>query len=374
MDKLNEFFSQAIIDSRITGLDRKSIEEKKEIPPYRVEIQPTTRCNRNCSFCSHAIRNQRGTEIDYKTVCSVIDELFALGCRKVSFSGGGEPFAWRKGDLVSAISYAHAKNMEVTLTTNGDSFWNSAKGAITNTELLEWCSSIIINTPAVTDELFDELAGTKAGWSRIRKVLLNLTALKKQAGSNCNICCVVVVSRQNMKSLNEIDSRVSALGVSQIYYKLVKDFESNNLAAIAVEEAEISRLKRTVSKDGSIWLSQFLDSLVVRTLPEACRCWSNDMGMNAIVDPGADVYICTPYVGKRPFSIGNIHSDGGFAKVWKGDKRFVVIETLNKRYTERKCPKECRLMAHNILVDDYLYNKDSGAAIITNAGIDSRIS
>ena len=82
--------------------------------PLWTHIYVTRKCNLNCKYCF--VKDQKKTELDGKGLINVIDKLYALGCRFISFFGG-EPTI--RKDFVDMVEYANRKGMFTHMTTNG---------------------------------------------------------------------------------------------------------------------------------------------------------------------------------------------------------------------------------------------------------------
>ena len=88
--------------------------------PIRAAIEITHRCNNNCVQCYNNLplndKETRRKELSYEEHCRIIDEISALGCLWLLFTGG-EIFA--RKDFLDIYTYAKQKGMLITLFTNG---------------------------------------------------------------------------------------------------------------------------------------------------------------------------------------------------------------------------------------------------------------
>ena len=88
--------------------------------PIRAAIEVTHRCNNNCVQCYNNLplkdNQARRKEFTYKEHCRILDEISALGCLWLLFTGG-EIFA--RKDFLDIYTYAKQKGMLITLFTNG---------------------------------------------------------------------------------------------------------------------------------------------------------------------------------------------------------------------------------------------------------------
>lgn len=102
------------------------------IKPIHVQLNPTNKCNLNCSYCSCKNRNDSIMSIDdaYK----IIDKFKALGTKAFTITGGGEPLSYPY--LKDLIHYITKNEMCVGLTTNGILFKNIDPNIL---ESVTWC-------------------------------------------------------------------------------------------------------------------------------------------------------------------------------------------------------------------------------------------
>jgi radical SAM protein with 4Fe4S-binding SPASM domain len=88
--------------------------------PIRGAIEVTHRCNNRCVQCYNNLplkdKEARRKELTYEEHCRILDEISALGCLWLLFTGG-EIFA--RKDFLDIYSYAKQKGLLVTLFTNG---------------------------------------------------------------------------------------------------------------------------------------------------------------------------------------------------------------------------------------------------------------
>ncbi len=105
----------ALLDEPVL-LDPLAASVRGAAPRYlrSVKIKLTARCNLRCVMCRYG-RGWSPAELDGARMLMALDELAALGCRKVHFSGG-EVLVRR--DFESLVGRAAAAGMKVTFTSN----------------------------------------------------------------------------------------------------------------------------------------------------------------------------------------------------------------------------------------------------------------
>jgi MoaA/NifB/PqqE/SkfB family radical SAM enzyme len=82
--------------------------------PLVVTWPITDRCNFSCSYCERGRGGSR--ELSTDEVRRILDQLFGLGCVRVSLSGG-EPLV--RDDIGEIVGHARRRGMSVVMTTNG---------------------------------------------------------------------------------------------------------------------------------------------------------------------------------------------------------------------------------------------------------------
>ncbi len=78
-----------------------------------VQIEPTTRCNFQCAFCSG--RHMKQMDLEFHTFQKVVDEIPGISCMELQ--GEGEPFL--HPDIYKMIRYAKDHGIQVCSITNG---------------------------------------------------------------------------------------------------------------------------------------------------------------------------------------------------------------------------------------------------------------
>lgn len=99
-------------------LHKKVISSIEEgfIPPIHVQLNPTNRCNFNCSFCSCSARN-RDFQLSYDQVMQITKTVGEQGCEAMTITGGGEPTLHPDFDAI--INLLGFYEIEIGLVTNG---------------------------------------------------------------------------------------------------------------------------------------------------------------------------------------------------------------------------------------------------------------
>jgi len=104
------------------------------IPPVHVQLSPTNRCTRECTFCNCRGRDH-AAELSWQQVTQCLREFSFLGARGLTITGGGDPLCFQPID--NLIEYAHSLGYRIGLITNGDLLHlRPGDGAL---DRLTWC-------------------------------------------------------------------------------------------------------------------------------------------------------------------------------------------------------------------------------------------
>ncbi len=62
------------------------IRKTKKIPMTHIQINPTNRCNRSCSFCSFSERD-KNLELSHRKTINLMEKAKQYGCESVTITG-----------------------------------------------------------------------------------------------------------------------------------------------------------------------------------------------------------------------------------------------------------------------------------------------
>jgi radical SAM protein with 4Fe4S-binding SPASM domain len=90
------------------------LHEKGARRPMVGQFELTHRCNLRCRHC-YIVLNTEKSELTYKEICRILDEVREEGCLWLCFTGG-EPLL--REDFLDIYSYAYRKGFIITIFTN----------------------------------------------------------------------------------------------------------------------------------------------------------------------------------------------------------------------------------------------------------------
>jgi MoaA/NifB/PqqE/SkfB family radical SAM enzyme len=174
------------------------------------KIKLTPRCNLRCVFCNYW-RMGAERELPTERWLAVLDELAALSCAKVHFSGG-EPML--RGDVVALVERCTSLGMRANLTTNATLLEHDKDRARALMEAGVNGVSVSIDGP--TARAHDGIRGIEGAFARTMRGLRNLLAARDKVRPKATIRVNTVLTRRNYSRLPEIVKLVGEMGVDAV--------------------------------------------------------------------------------------------------------------------------------------------------------------
>jgi len=184
-----------------------AVKQAEPFRPLMVKIKLTWRCNLACAMC--AWRQDASTRLATDLVTRTLDELVALGCRKVHFSGG-EPTLCP--DLPDLIAHARRLKLRVTLTTNGTLLTRDLARQLVKAGL----NSVCVSIDSPVRSVHDRIRGLPGAFKRTMDGVRELRRAAEWRGVSLPIRINTVVCRENYDTLNELPAFAHELGAQSL--------------------------------------------------------------------------------------------------------------------------------------------------------------
>lgn len=156
--------------------------------PFWVHLYVTRKCNLACDYCQlieySNVTNPKKQDLDTEHMKRVLDKLYALGCRFVSYFGG-EPTI--RKDLPELIAHADKLGMFNHISTNG---------AFLTPSYIDTLGEAGLNVFNLSVDSVLEFSHSKKDLSQCKQVLLDLIEGRKKHGFEINVN--MVLTSQNM--------------------------------------------------------------------------------------------------------------------------------------------------------------------------------
>ncbi|MCB8982150.1 MAG: radical SAM/SPASM domain-containing protein [Ardenticatenaceae bacterium] len=298
--------------------------------PLVVEFYPTNLCNLACSFCFGAVRvNGNGANeslLMLKDYYRIFGELEEIGIDHISFSGGGEPFAYR--GFISLLEKAISVGFTTRLVTNGTLI--NRKHWATLLQLRELRFSVNAFLP----ETYAKLKSTSVrNFSRVIDNVIGLTQMNLDGKRNTEIGVTFTLSESNFaETLPFVEFMIDDIGVNTVLIK-TDIYEQNERFKDACKELakKIEKYTAGISPVQKVHFRWPNDDYRSKSLP----CFVPHF--KVAIDPYGNLFSCC--LGAQPgnqggYFFGNLKR-GTFKQVWEES------EIIRRRLQERGA--ECRV-------------------------------
>ncbi len=192
-----------------------AVQRAEPFRPLMVKIKLTWRCNLACEMCDYW-RQDLPTPLTTDLVVRTLDELVALGCRKVHFSGG-EPTL--RPDLPDLIAHARRLRLRVTLTTNGTLLTRELSRQLVKAGL----NSVCVSIDSPVRSVHDRIRGMPGAFKQTMAGVRELRRVAERRGVALPIRINTVVSRENYDTLDKLPALAHELGAQSLLLMPVDD-------------------------------------------------------------------------------------------------------------------------------------------------------
>jgi MoaA/NifB/PqqE/SkfB family radical SAM enzyme len=188
---------------------RASIFEGKPVVRIRdAKIKLVGRCNLRCDFCQFW-RLQEREELTTEEVKRVVDDLAALDCQKIHFTGGE---ATLRKDLADIVAHTTRQGIKANLTTNGTLLTPETACALVEAGL-NWAA---LSLDAATPRLHDAIRGVKGAFKRTVRGLKFLQDARRKTKAKLRVRLNMVLTRHNYHEYPDLLALAGELGVSEV--------------------------------------------------------------------------------------------------------------------------------------------------------------
>jgi radical SAM protein with 4Fe4S-binding SPASM domain len=288
--------------------------------PLEITLWLTYRCNAHCSFCiftSEEIHREdlSGRELSLEQIVRLLDDLAALGTRRIMITGG-EPTL--REDLVDIVAYATRHRIRTGIFTNGSLLSHSLAEELVAAGI----DTICISLDAADTALHDSLRNVPGLGEKVLAALGHVDETRKRLGRRMKLVTNTVVTARNYRQLDRI-------------VELKADFDLDHATfATLVEYGELPVPELYLSAEDR----EVLDSEVIPRLQEKARCYGLPVSVLVKENPKVtyqDTYCFSPWLYAEILPSGNViacHRSAAlglrfgnvghesFSQIWDGDK------------------------------------------------------
>jgi MoaA/NifB/PqqE/SkfB family radical SAM enzyme len=285
--------------------------------PMIIEIQPSNICNLKCDYCfwkntNYSNKNRKDV-MRLEEYDALFREMQNLGIRKLSISGGGEPFLDQR--MPDILNLARKYNLEVRIVTSGT--------ILPNESLLElmYCKEIRFSIDAIKPTTYSEIKHVPQNvFSQVLENLNKLIKLKAEKSSSLSIGTSFLLTEKNYLEVEDFCKYMLKLPIDAIVIK----YDIYGLPNILKEK--FSDIEASLKKinDQRIEIRERLPLNNVKGM----KCFVPYF--KVAINPYGDLYSCC--LGSQPgekngYFLGNLHNKS-FRDVWNSAKS--IIQNLGK--------------------------------------------
>jgi MoaA/NifB/PqqE/SkfB family radical SAM enzyme len=186
---------------------RRSVEQGAA-PAYlrSVKIKLTARCNLKCVMCRYG-RGWAPPELGTERFATILDELAAMGCRKVHFSGGE---VLSRSDFEDLAARAADVGMKVTLTSNLTLLTRERAKRLAHVRI----SSLSTSLDGASAKVHDAVRGIPGSFRRTLRALALVARHKKRDTPRVRVNFVMM--RRNFEDYPALVALAHELGAVDV--------------------------------------------------------------------------------------------------------------------------------------------------------------
>ncbi len=276
------------IDDRYTQIEKNSL---KSYTPLKAMIELTYRCNFRCAMC-YLVDFRSPGELSTEEVKDVLDQLAAMGCMVVTFTGG-EPLL--RKDFFEIAEYARKKRFAIRIFTNGTMIDRETADRLAEIGPL----STEVSVYGMSDATYKAVT-RRSGEGECERVLGAIRMLRERG---LPVQIKVPVVKQNYADLDAIHAfaeEVGAVFVANVNITPKDNGDMSPLEHGLDDEALEGYYRKYVGQK---------PELVIGADKLMCNTARNSM----VISPLGDVFPCVQI--KR--SVGNVRNRP-IAEIWRG--------------------------------------------------------
>lgn len=308
------------------------------------EIWPTSVCNQNCLFCSSSIHGLKCAEsLPFEVLKKVIDDLAEIENSVIRFSGGGEPFLYKRMDEI--IRRIRTRNMLSFFITNG-----SAINDATATALIDCSSMVRFSFNGGDRNTYLQLHRTDDFEKVLRTMehLANQRKIKKR--QELSLGATFVISDSNFRSIAKAARAVKNCGLDFIFIRgqnPVKYLFGEADREILAEQLQICHSL----KDENFFVNGKLESLdgtkPIKKLRKACFA----ARFRFYIDFRGNVFSCFNGICDGQINFGNV-KEASIKDIREGSAHLALQERLANGDYYSFCQKHCGYADFNLCMEE----------------------
>lgn len=300
-------------------------------PLSYVEIHVCEPCQLSCKYCRGQLREVpiRQELMQRETLLGIIEHAHSLN---------PSAFIRLSGTIGEPLLHPHIREAFARMKSLGGLRWGlTTNGLLLNkegiTELLMAANYVHVSLDAGSDLTYQKLkAGRPGDFEKVLANLESLTSVKRLRGSIVEIVVSFVIQDENYFEIPAISKKLKALGVQTFELKMQHFDERRHMKSGNVHEA-YDLIRKVQSEDDSksyrVVVVQSEDVALVKIRRNGGsidfpRCFANQLGLNATVDPRGNLQTCCQYYQRTLGTQGRVSE--GLRDLWRSPERARMLQ------------------------------------------------
>lgn len=292
-----------------------------------LQFELSSRCNERCIHCY--IPNEkknRGFDMPYAKVKSIIDEFASMGGLHVTLSGG-EAFLHK--DLMKICRYCREKDLKITILSNLISLKEEHIPILKETNI----SLIQTSLYSMNENIHDKITTVKGSYKKTKDAIEKLVAANIPVQISCPL---MKANKDGYREVLEYAKKLKIRAQTDYIMMAEADFDTSNLAnRLSLEETE-KVIRDIIEYD----IDYQENTLMKRPLSETYKIDKDRFSKqplcgvgydNCCITANGDVYPCAGWQG---YVLGNIYHQS-LKEIWEKSEK---VKNLRK-ITQASFPK-----------------------------------
>lgn len=331
---VRQFASDKIINKEHIGRVAEWV-KGRNVFPITVELDMTDKCQH---FCNDCVGGRVGGEQIQPAV--IINQLAELGCKGITFTGGGEPLLHK--ETLNMVEYAKDRKIDVGFITNG-----SALTKEKSERLVKNCTWVRVSLDAGNAETFKYTHGLPVvAFNKVVKNIKGLAEMKSKVGSECTVGVGYLTDEITKSGMLEATRLARDLGVDYVQFRPYHRDETE------VNDEIEKCLEYETENFKVLWSKHKYESMKRgdwgRTYE---KCYGQQFA--TVIGANGKMYLCCHMRGMEKYELGDVNKQT-IKDIWNSERRQEVIDGLDWR----DCPPLCRANTFNQILWEIKQNKD----------------
>lgn len=317
---------------------------KVPVYPVHLQLEPTDRCNMNCSFCAHSKVIKQPRSMSLEEFQGIVDTIRP---RKITLSGYGEPLLNR--ELPRMIAYAKSRGAAVNTTSNL-TLLRTEERAI---ELIRSDLDLInISIDAASPETYNAVRGEDFFDRILQGVRLLLRTKSKLNSPLPHTRISFVVNKANLHEVADFVRLAHNLGVDVAYFQILQLTEIDDRKEQLIAGVPYERFRQNLEEGKVIARRLGMRTNLARLLAELPDYWRKydlrEMSDKRCILPWFSAYITAdgsvrPCCAFAPIRIdmGGSVFEKDFEEIWNSQKYQRFRQALRKGQRPTKVCQDC---------------------------------